>query len=85
MADITKAKEAVRETLLGAEQVEDVKLSAHSKATFDKNSQKDEDTGELYMSEGEFINAIAPETEDYVSEPALLPSAQRGASQSGRG
>jgi solute carrier family 25 aspartate/glutamate transporter 12/13 len=67
MADVTKVKEAVKESLLGSEQQADVQLSAQSKATFDKNARKDEESGELFMGEEEFINAIAPVSEDYVS------------------
>jgi solute carrier family 25 aspartate/glutamate transporter 12/13 len=69
MADLNKAKEVVKETLLGSEQVDEVQLSALSKATFEKNARKDQDTGELFMTEEAFINAIAPESEDYVSQP----------------
>ncbi|KAI9052151.1 hypothetical protein LZ554_003513 [Drepanopeziza brunnea f. sp. 'monogermtubi'] len=65
MADITKAKEVVKEALVGTEVEEDVQLSALSKATFDKNARKDEESGELFMGEQEFINAVAPDTEDY--------------------
>lgn len=68
MADITKAKEVVKEKLLGSEQVGEVQLSALSKATFNRNARKDEESGELVMGEEEFINAIAPEGEDYVSQ-----------------
>jgi solute carrier family 25 aspartate/glutamate transporter 12/13 len=67
MADVTKVKEVVKESLLGSELPTDVQLSAQSKATFDKNARKDEKSGELFMGEEEFINAIAPEGEDYVS------------------
>lgn len=66
MADVTKVKEVVKESLLGKEQVEDVQITALSKATFEKNAQKDPETGELYMTEKEFINAVAPLGEDYV-------------------
>lgn len=66
MADVTKVKEAVKESLLGSELPADVQLSAQSKATFDKNARKDEVSGELFMGEEEFINAIAPVGEDYV-------------------
>jgi solute carrier family 25 aspartate/glutamate transporter 12/13 len=66
MADVTKVKEVVKESLLGSELPSDVQLSAQSKATFDKNARKDEKSGELFMGEEEFINAIAPEGEDYV-------------------
>jgi solute carrier family 25 aspartate/glutamate transporter 12/13 len=68
MADVTKAKEVLKETLLGTEQVENVQLSAQSKATFEKNARKDPESEELFMGEEEFINAIAPKTEDYVSQ-----------------
>jgi solute carrier family 25 aspartate/glutamate transporter 12/13 len=82
MADLSKAKEVVKETLLGSEQVAEVQLSAQSKATFDKNARKDAETGELFMGEEEFINAVAPESEDYVSRPlsdccaAIIPTPQ---------
>ena len=49
MADLNKAKEVVKESLLGSEQVADVQLSAQAKATFDKNARKDPETGELFM------------------------------------
>ncbi|CAG8952676.1 hypothetical protein HYFRA_00008918, partial [Hymenoscyphus fraxineus] len=65
MADVTKVKEVVKEKLLGSEIPPDVKLSAQSRATFDRNARKDAETGELYMGEEEFINAVAPEGEDY--------------------
>lgn len=67
MADLIKSKEVVKKALIGAVVEEDVQLSAQSKATFDKNARKDEQTGELFMGEEEFINAVAPMTEDYVS------------------
>ena len=73
MAELTKAKIVVKEKLLGTDQAEEVKLSAQSKSTFEKNSRKDADTGELFMNEEDFINAIAPVSEDYVSD--LSPGA----------
>ncbi|KAL5329422.1 hypothetical protein ACEPPN_002934 [Leptodophora sp. 'Broadleaf-Isolate-01'] len=63
MADLSKAKEVMKEALVATEA--DVQLSAQSKATFDKNARRDENTGELFMGEEEFINAVAPPTEDY--------------------
>ena len=59
-------KETVKESLLGSETAENIQLSALSKATFEKNARKEE-SGELVMGEEEFINAIAPDGEDYVS------------------
>ena len=66
MTDLTTAKELVKESLLGSEVAGDIQLSAQSKATFEKNAQKDAETGELFMGEEEFVNAIAPRDEDYV-------------------
>ncbi|KAK0123686.1 mitochondrial aspartate-glutamate transporter agc1 [Cadophora gregata] len=63
MADLSTAKEVVKEALLGTEV--HAQLSAQSKDIFDKNAKKDESTGELYMGEEEFINAVAPPKEDY--------------------
>jgi solute carrier family 25 aspartate/glutamate transporter 12/13 len=69
MAELQKAKEVVKEKLLGTDlEKENIQLSAISKETFDKNAKKDDESGELYMGEEEFINAIAPEGEDYVSQ-----------------
>lgn len=72
MADLNRAKEVVKEKLLGTEQAPEIQLSALSKQTFDKNARKDAESGELVMGEEEFINAIAPEGEDYVSQRACL-------------
>jgi solute carrier family 25 aspartate/glutamate transporter 12/13 len=68
MEDLNKAKEVMKEKLLGTEVAADVQLSALSKETFDKNARKDEESGELFMGQDEFINAIAPGGEDYVSQ-----------------
>ena len=58
-------KEVMKESLLGTE--EPISLSASHRASFYKNAKKDEETGELYMGPEEFIEAIAPPDEDYVS------------------
>ncbi|KAK0281676.1 mitochondrial aspartate-glutamate transporter agc1 [Friedmanniomyces endolithicus] len=52
----------VKETLVGTES--GVGLSAQTRSDFMHNAIKDEE-GELYMSEKEFVDAIAPEGEDY--------------------
>lgn len=62
MATIT---ESVKESLLGVSQPEN--LSQTSRTTFLKHARKDEESGEYYMGEDDFINAIAPAEEDYVS------------------
>ena len=57
-------KEAVKESLVGT--TIEPQLSQQARATFQKHARKDE-SGEAYMTEEDFVNAIAPENEDYVS------------------
>lgn len=57
--------EAVKESLVGTSR--EPQLSAQIKANFERHSRKDERTGELYMTAEDFVDAIAPEGEDYVS------------------
>ena len=66
MTTLTKAKEVVKESLLGTEEIEGIKLSAQIRATFFQHARKDPETGELVMGKEEFVNAIAPKNEDYV-------------------
>ena len=56
-------KEAVKESLIGT--TIEPQLSLQARATFNKHSRRDED-GEAYMTEEDFVDAIAPEYEDYV-------------------
>lgn len=58
-------KIAVKESLLGT--TTEPELSAQTKATFDRNARQDEADQELYMTEEDFVNAIAPASENYVS------------------
>ncbi|GAB0135607.1 hypothetical protein EsDP_00003939 [Epichloe bromicola] len=59
-------KETVKETLVGtATEEPGSQLSAQSRARFNSHAVKDPETGELYMGQEEFINAIAPKDEDY--------------------
>ncbi len=57
--------ETVKESLLGVSQPED--LSSTSRATFLKYAKQEGENGEYYMGEDEFIDAVAPPEEDYVS------------------
>lgn len=66
MSKAVAVKEAVKETLIGSE--EPVQVSAQTKARFNSNAIKDPESGELYMGQEEFINAVAPSDEDYVSQ-----------------
>ena len=61
MATVT---EAVKESLLGS--TEEPQLSHQARSNFVRHAQKDEN-GELFMNEENFINAVAPKQEDYVS------------------
>lgn len=63
-------KEAVKESLLGSEDPSN--LSAKNKATYISLAQKDPETGELFMTEEQFIDAVAPAEEDYVRAPTYL-------------
>ncbi|KAF2192747.1 calcium-binding mitochondrial carrier protein-like protein Aralar1 [Zopfia rhizophila CBS 207.26] len=56
-------KEQVGEVLLGT--TEEPQLSQQTRAIFMKHAVKDEESGEYYLGENEFINAVAPESEDY--------------------
>lgn len=71
MPQAVAVKEAVKESLIGSE--EPVQASAQAKARFNKNAQKDPVSGELFMGPEEFINAVAPPDEDYVSPAEHLP------------
>ena len=62
--------ESVKESLLGTTQPED--LSQAARGTFTKYAKRDGE-GELYMGEEEFVAAIAPPDEDYVSLTMLFP------------
>jgi hypothetical protein len=57
--------ESVKESLLGTSQPE--QLSPSSRTTFLKHAKRDEETDELYMGQEEFVNAIAPPEQNYVS------------------
>lgn len=59
----TTVKEAVKSSLLGSE--EPANLSASYRATFLSNAKKDKATGEPVMGPEEFVEAIAPASEDY--------------------
>ena len=63
------AKVAIKESLLGLETEPD--LSLQTRAAFDRNSRADDETGERYMIEEDFVNAIAPSTENYVRSALL--------------
>ncbi|KAI4203166.1 MAG: hypothetical protein LQ350_002042 [Teloschistes chrysophthalmus] len=60
---MTTVKEQVKQSLVGT--VIEPSLSTDAQATFERHAKKDESTGESYMTEDEFVDAIAPENEDY--------------------
>lgn len=63
-AQAEKIKESLKETLLGKEAPEGV--SQESRSRFIQHASLEEDD-ELYMTSDDFVNAIAPPEEDYVS------------------
>lgn len=69
-------KDAVKEQLLGS--TESPQLSHQSRSNFTRHARKDEN-GDLFMNEEDFINAVAPKQEDYVSvTPELSICHSRG-------
>ena len=62
-------KESIKESLIGTTQ--EPQLSQETRASFMKHARQGED-GELIMDESDFVNAIAPAGEDYVSFVATL-------------
>jgi len=60
----TTIKETVKETLLGVE--DEPQLSNQTRAEFMQYAKTDAESGDFYMTEDDFVNAIAPESEDYV-------------------
>jgi solute carrier family 25 (mitochondrial aspartate/glutamate transporter), member 12/13 len=75
MAAAAAAKEFVQESLLGT--TEDPPQEV--RASFMKHARPDEQ-GELYMGSEEFVDAIAPVEEDYVSS-ASIPDYQVSATR----
>ena len=61
---MARVKDSIKESLVGA--TEEPRVSQEVKANFVKHAKADEN-GELYMGPEEFIDAIAPAEEDYVS------------------
>ena len=59
-----RVTEKVKETLVGTEN--ETQLSNSTRSEFMQHAVKDEETGEYYMGQKEFIDAIAPIGEDYV-------------------
>lgn len=62
MASVT---EKLKESLVGTE-VDEQPTSDSTRAEFMAHAVKDEESGEYFMGPKEFIDAIAPEGEDYV-------------------
>jgi solute carrier family 25 aspartate/glutamate transporter 12/13 len=61
-------KQAVKASLVGTEEpAESIQLSQQVKMNFTQYAHKDDETGDLYMTEEDFISAIAPKNQDYVS------------------
>lgn len=59
-----KVKDSLKETLVGTE--DEPQMSLQSRSEFMQHAVKDEETGEYYMGEKQFVDAVAPAGEDYV-------------------
>lgn len=64
---VVKVTDAVKETLIGADVEVDHQSSANARYVFARYAKQDGEGGGPLMGEEEFINAIAPPDEDYVS------------------
>ena len=64
-AKLDKVAESVKESLVGTEL--EPELSQQSRNEFMQHAVRDSASGDWYLGEKEFINAVAPEGEDYVS------------------
>lgn len=64
MSAVREVKTAVKESLVGT--TVEPGLSQQARSTFEKYARHTEN-GESYMAEEDFVDAIAPEGEDYVS------------------
>lgn len=59
-----RVKDSLKEGLLGTE--DEPQMSLQSRQEFMQHAIKDEETGEYYMGEKQFVDAVAPAGEDYV-------------------
>lgn len=67
---MANVKEAVKASLVGVEQ--ELQLSQQIRVNFMQHARVDEESGEYYMNKEQFIEAIAPKNEDYVSNPCSM-------------
>lgn len=67
---MTTVKEQVGEVLLGTS--DEPQLSQLTRAAFMKHAHKEQGSDEYILEEDAFIDAVAPESEDYVSAVAAL-------------
>ena len=67
---------AIKDSLLGSEKEQG--LSYQSKANFDRHARTDDTTGESYMRLDDFVDAIAPVSENYVGCNAFRHQEQKG-------
>ena len=61
---MSTVKEQVGEVLLGT--TDEPQLSQLTRAAFMSHAEQDE-SGEFFLSEDQFIHAVAPQNEDFVS------------------
>lgn len=62
MADI---KQTIKEPLVG--KTVEPPMTTRIRSHFMRHAREDSETGDLHMAQEDFINAIAPKHEDYVS------------------
>ncbi len=63
-AAVSSAVGEVKDALLGS--TSDPQLSLQTKEAFLKHARKDDESGEWYLGEDDFVDAITPEGENFV-------------------
>lgn len=71
---MAQMKESIKATLVGTttEPEPEPPMTAQVKSNFMQHARPDSETGDLCMTEEDFINAIAPKNENYVSTKAFI-------------
>lgn len=83
MAQMSAVKEAVKDSLVGSEDA-GLQMSTQTRARFMSNAIKDPATGELYLGNDEFVKAVTPKNEDFVSSSAPWRARADKGSETGR-
>jgi solute carrier family 25 aspartate/glutamate transporter 12/13 len=68
---MSKVADQVKESLLGT--TSEPQLSKATRAAFMRHALQDSESGEWFLDEKSFVEAVAPENEDYVGRSICMP------------